>query len=133
VQWIAIALGGFFFVGAIGAGVVIKNVMDQKNAAQALARQYESEKQEVEQQQSRLKAELEQTKDPEKIAQLQRELQERERTLEDLRFREKMQAPVGLKAGGGPRPGGKPPGADKPSGGKAPCNCTPGDPLCSCL
>jgi colicin import membrane protein len=130
VQWIAIGLGVFFFVGAIGAGVVIKNVMDQKNAAQALARQYESEKQDVEQQQSRLKAELEQTKDPEKIAQLQRELQERERTLEDLRFREKMQAPV--KGAVGPRPAGKPPGGDKPASGK-PCNCTPGDPLCSCL
>jgi colicin import membrane protein len=131
VQWIAIGLGVFFFVGAIGAGVVIKNVMDQKNAAQALARQYESEKQEVEQQQARLKAELEQTKDPEKIAQLQKELQERERTLQDLQFREKMQAPVGPKAVGGPRPGAKPPGGDRPPPGK--CNCTPGDPLCSCL
>jgi colicin import membrane protein len=131
VQGVAIALGIFFFVGSIVAGVVIKNVMDQKNAAQALARQYEADKQDVEQQRARLKAELDNTKDPAKIAQLQQELQEKDRAMEDLKFREKMQAPGAFKPGGAARPVAKPSG-DKPPSGK-PCNCTPGDPLCSCL
>ncbi len=29
--------------------------------------------------------------------------------------------------------GGARPAGDKPSGGSKPCNCPPGDPLCSCL
>ncbi|MDP9001911.1 MAG: hypothetical protein M3O46_17560 [Myxococcota bacterium] len=132
VQVIAIALGIFFFVGAIGAGVVIKNVMDQKNAAQALARQYEAEMQEAKEKQDRLTAELGQTKDPQKIAALQAQLDEQRRRIELIT----AQAPAGPRVGGGaggppPRPvsGQKP---QEPKAGK-PCNCTPGDPLCSCL
>ncbi len=131
VQMIAVALGVFFFVGAVGAGVVIKNVMDQKNAAEARANQLEADKQEVEQQTARVRAELEQTKDPEKIAALQAQLKEEQDKLEKIKTQQatqpekKFAAPVGV-AGAAP--------AKKPGGPAAPkCNCTPGDPLCSCL
>jgi colicin import membrane protein len=130
VQMIAIALGVFFFVGAIGAGVVIKNVMDQKNAAEARANQLEADKQEVEQQTARVKAELEQTKDPEKIAALQAQLEAEQKKLEMIKTQQATQpekrgaaAPVGAAAGAKK--------VEKPAG--KPCNCTPGDPLCSCL
>jgi colicin import membrane protein len=131
VQGIAIALGVFFFVGAIGAGVVIKNIMDQKNVAQAYARQLESEKQENEQQQTRLRSELEQTKDPEKIAALQAALEEQQKKLEMIRTAQAQpERRVGAQVAGGPAPPKKV--AEPKTPGK-PCNCTPGDPLCSCL
>jgi colicin import membrane protein len=127
VQMIAIALGVFFFIGAIGAGVVIKNVMAQKNAAEAYARQLESDKQENEQQQARLKAELEQTKDPEKIAALQVALEDQQKKLEAIKTQQaqpqQQRGPVPVAAPAHP----KTPDKSKP------CNCTPGDPLCSCL
>jgi colicin import membrane protein len=128
VQGIAIALGVFFFVGAIGAGVAIKNVMDQKNAVQEHVRQLESEKQENEQQQARLRSELEQTKDPEKIAALQAALEDQQRKLEMIRSAQaqpRVLGPVGAPAPPKPKPAAPTPGK--------PCNCTPGDPLCSCL
>lgn len=130
VQMIAVALGVFFFVGAVGAGVVIKNVMDQKNVAEARANQLEADKQEVEQQTSRVKAELEQTKDPEKIAALQSQLEAEQKKLDLIMTQqatqpEKKGAAVGI---GGPIPKVK-----QGEKAKAACNCTPGDPLCSCL
>jgi colicin import membrane protein len=127
VQMIAIALGVFFFIGAIGAGVVIKNVMAQKNAAEAYARQLESDKQENEQQQARLKSELEQTKDPEKIAALQAALEDQQKKLEAIKTQQ-AQPPQQR----GPMPVAAPAHPKAPDKGK-PCNCTPGDPLCSCL
>lgn len=127
VQAIAIALGVFFFVGAIGAGVVITRVNAEKDAAQTYARQLEAEKQENEQQQARLRAELEQTKDPEKIAALQAALEEQQRKLEMIKGQGAARAPGGFVP-----QAKKPAEPSKPASGK-PCNCTPGDPLCSCL
>ena len=126
-QMIAIALGVFFFVGAIGAGVVIKNVNDERDQAQAHARQLEADKQESLAQKERLTAELNQTKDPEKIAALQAALEEQQRKLENIQNR---QATVHAAGGGAAHP---PPKTDTPTAPKKPCNCTPGDPLCSCL
>jgi colicin import membrane protein len=133
VQMIAIALGVFFFVGAIGAGVVIKRVMDERNAAEAYARQLESAKQEVEQQESRLRSELEQTKDPEKIAALQAALSEQQQKLDMIKVQQSQPQERRGPAVGGPNQGpARAKGPDKGPPGK-PCNCTPGDPLCSCL
>ena len=130
VQMIAIGLGVLFAVGAVGAGTVIARVMDQKNRAEQYAHQLESDKQENEQKQSQLRAELEQTKDPEKIAALQSQLEDQQKRLELIKSQQGQ--PVERKAGGGPvaAPAAHP--AQKPAAGK-PCNCTPGDPLCSCL
>ncbi len=135
VQMIAVALGVFFFVGAVGAGVVIKNVMDQKNAAEARATQLEADKLETEQQTARVRAELEQTKDPEKIAALQAQLEAEQKKLEQIKNQQATQPDKRLGAGGGAAgavgiAAPPPKKVDKP---KAACNCTPGDPLCSCL
>ncbi len=129
VQTIAIALGVFFLVGAVGAGAEIKHVMDQKNAAEAYARQLESDKQENEQKQSQLRAELEQTKDPEKIAALQAALEDQQKKLELIKSQQGQ--PVERRMAAGPAaPAAQHP---KPADKGKPCNCTPGDPLCSCL
>jgi colicin import membrane protein len=126
VQWIAIALGVFFFVGAIGAGVVIKQEMDKTAAAEAHARQLEADKEQIEQQQSHLKQELESTKDPQKIAALQQQLADQQAKLEMIRTQQLQKGPLA-------NPGVAHPvkATDKGPSGK--CNCTPGDPLCSCL
>jgi colicin import membrane protein len=131
VQMIAVALGIFFFVGAIGAGVVIKRVMDERNAATAYARQLETDAQEAQQRTARLNAELEQTKDPEKIAALQAQLDEQRQKLDLIRTQQSQ--PPERRAGGVGVAPPHPKASDKGAPGKPPCNCTPGDPLCSCL
>jgi colicin import membrane protein len=129
VQMIAIGLGVVFFVGAIGAGVVIKQMMDKTATLELKARQLEDDKKEEESQQARLKAELEQTKDPQQIAALQAQLQETQSKLESIRnaANEVKRGNVGAAV---PAPAVHRSG--QPAPGK-PCNCTPGDPLCSCL
>jgi colicin import membrane protein len=128
VQMIAIGLGVLFAVGAVGAGTVIARVMDQKNKAEQYAHQLESDKQENEQKQAQLRTELEQTKDPEKIAALQAQLEDQQKKLDVIKT---QQAQVPERKGGGPVAAPQRP-SPKPTTGK-PCNCTPGDPLCSCL
>ena len=133
VQVIAIALGVVFFVGAIGAGVVIKRTMDKADAAEVRARQLEADKQDVEQQQARLRDELASAKDPEKIAALESALAASKSKLDSIA------AAAAEAKKGNPVVGAMPQGQarPKPAGGGAapgkPCNCTPGDPLCSCL
>jgi colicin import membrane protein len=128
-QMIAIALGVFFFVGAIGAGVVIKNISDERERAQANVRQLEADRQESLAQKDRLTAELNQTKDPEKIAALQAALEEQQRKLESIQSRQASEhRGGGISAAPPPKKTG-----DTPAKPQAKCNCTPGDPLCSCL
>jgi len=96
----------------------------------AHARALEAEKQDVEAQQRRLQFELESTKDPEKIAELQAKLTEQTQKLETISTQITQTKKPGPAVGGGGGGGG----ANKAtSGNKPPCNCTPGDPLCSCL
>ncbi len=57
---IAAALGAVFFFGAIGAGVVISNISAGKARAEARARDLESQKDQIEQQQASLRAKLDQ-------------------------------------------------------------------------
>ncbi len=77
-QTIAILLGLFVLLGAIGAGVAIKSAIDKANAAEARARQLETDKEVVEQQQARMKQDLANAKDPEEIARLERKVREAE-------------------------------------------------------
>ncbi|HEY4011771.1 MAG TPA: hypothetical protein VGM06_00420 [Polyangiaceae bacterium] len=129
VQMIAIGLGVLFAICAVGAGMFIARVTDQKNKAEQYAHQLESDKQENEQKQAQLRAELEQTKDPEKIAALQSQLEEQQRKLEQIKTQQ-AQTPERKAVGGTfAAPAHT---TQKASPGK-PCNCTPGDPLCSCL
>jgi len=131
---IAVGLGVLFFVGAIGGGIIIKNVHDQAAAAEAQLRELQSEKDKADQEQARLKAELANTKDPEQIAALQAQLAAQQQRLQSL---DSQIANNRSSHGGGHGGGGAaahPAGGGGGGGGAAkPCNCTPGDPLCSCL
>jgi colicin import membrane protein len=127
--FILVGLGVAFFAVAIGGGVAIKNAMDKASAADARAAALQAQADEAAAAKARLQAELENTKDPEKIAQLQAQLAEQQSKLQSLN-KEMGQAPRPRAPSGG--------AAAKPAGGGGggaakPCNCTPGDPLCSCL
>jgi colicin import membrane protein len=130
-------LAVFFVIGGIGAGVVIKSNADKAEAATIQLRQLQDAKDKADQEQARLKAELENTKDPEKIAALQAQLAEQQTKLQSLNsqiVQNKGGGGGAVRGGGGGGGGGA---ASKPAGGGGgsgkPCNCTPGDPLCSCL
>jgi colicin import membrane protein len=126
---IAAALGVVFFVGAIGAGIAISNISAAKARAEAIARDLASQKEQVEQQQSALRMKLDQATDPATIEALKLQLQNSQQQLQKLnnQLRDNPR-------GGGGVPATRPAAPPKPGGGPArPCNCTPGDPLCSCL
>lgn len=122
-------LGILLFALAVGGGALIKQAVDKANAAEAYARQLESDKKQAEDQESKLKQELASAKSPEEVEAINAQLR---KTQEDLAKIQAAQqtggAPVRHTAVAGPAQGARP--AGKPG---APCNCTPGDPLCSCL
>jgi colicin import membrane protein len=130
---ILVGLGALLFIGAIGGGVLYKNVHDKALMAEAQVRAMQDEKDKAEAEQGRLKAQLENTKDPEQIAQLQQQLAEQQQKVQSLntQISQKGTTTGAVRPAGG---GGGGSGGAKPAGpsGK-PCNCTPGDPLCSCL
>jgi colicin import membrane protein len=132
--FILVGLGALLFIGAIGGGVLYKNVHDKAQMAEAQLRSLQDEKDKADQEQARLKAQLENTKDPEQIAQLQAQLAEQQQKVQSLNTQISQKGSTPAVRGGGGGGGGGSSGASKPAGGSGkPCNCTPGDPLCSCL
>jgi colicin import membrane protein len=131
---ILVVLGAVLLVGAVGGGILYKNVQDKALAAEASVRALQDEKDKADQEQARLKAQLASTQDPEQIAALQTQLAEQQQKLQSLNS-QIAQKGTGPAAGGGGGAAVRPTGG----GGGAPtkprpaCNCTPGDPLCSCL
>jgi colicin import membrane protein len=124
-----VGVGVAFFIAAIGGGIAIKNAMTEASNAKQQVTALQSQIDEANQKEARLNAELANTKDPEKIAQLQAQLAEQQSKLQSLNS-QMGQAPRARAPSGG--------AAAKPAGGGGggpakPCNCTPGDPLCSCL
>ena len=122
---------GLFVGGAIGGGIAYKNVQDKAQATEAQLRALQDEKDKADAEQARLKAQLENTKDPEQIAALQAQLAEQQQKLQTLNSQIAQKGPAAV-GGAAVRPAGGSGGAPKGGSGK-PCNCTPGDPLCSCL
>ena len=125
-----VGLGLFFVLGGIGAGVMLKRSADEAAALKAQAAQLQAQIDESTAKQSRLAAELQNTKDPEKIAELQAQIaaeQQRNQQLQQQAANPTKKPTFGGGGGGGG--GGN--AAPKPAG--KPCNCTPGDPMCSCL
>jgi colicin import membrane protein len=114
---------------AVGGGVMIKNAVEKNNSLQQENLALQAEKDRVEDQTRKLKFELDNTQDPAKIAELTAQLQQAKDKMSNL---QQQQNGTG---GGVARPAPRPVtgGGAKPAGPKAPCNCTPGDPLCSCL
>jgi len=119
------SLGVFLFVAAIGGGILIKSQIDKANLAEANAAELRAQIDEGKATQAKLERDLASTKDPEQIAALTAKLADQQRKLQEME-----------RTGQVPRPAGPAPAAraPKPGGGPSkPCNCTPGDPLCSCL
>jgi colicin import membrane protein len=132
-QFILAGLGVLIVAVAVGGGITIKKTIDEATAAKAQAAQLQGKIDDAEAQRQKLQRDLENTKDPEQIAALQAQLKEQQDKLQQLN---QQTAPKPKPAGGGGGGGGTP--AAKPAGGgggggSKPCNCTPGDPLCSCL
>jgi colicin import membrane protein len=123
-----VGLGIAFFVAAIGGGILIKNAFNETSVAKQQIAALQSQIDDANAKEARLNAELANTKDPEKIAQLQAQLAEQQSKLQSLNSQmgqSRPRPPSGAAAPAKPTGGG---------GGPAkPCNCTPGDPLCSCL
>jgi colicin import membrane protein len=133
-KFLLAGLGVVLFVAAIGGGVVIKNSMDKTAAAQADANQLRAQIDDAEAKRQALEAQVTAAKERgDNVEALQAQLKEENDKIAALQTGAAA-APRPRPAGGG---GGGAPAA-KPAGGggggtKAPCNCTPGDPLCSCL
>ncbi|HEY8041589.1 MAG TPA: hypothetical protein VIF15_17400 [Polyangiaceae bacterium] len=126
-----VGLGLLLFVGAIGGGIALKTSHDKAQAAEMQLRALQDEKDKADQEQARLKAQLENTKDPEQIAALQAQLAAEQQKIQSLNSQIGQKGASGPpRAGGGGGGGG---GTPKPPTPGKPCNCTPGDPLCSCL
>ena len=124
-------LGVLLLVVAGVGGVVVKNTLDKANAAEAQGRELQAEKDAIEERTKKLQFELENTKDPQRIAELQQELDAAKTKAAQIENASPGAAkPAARPAGGGGGGGG---GGAKPPGPKPACNCTPGDPLCSCL
>ena len=119
-------LGVLLFALAIGGGVMIKGAIDKANVAEARTRELEAKQEQAEADKRRLMAEMETAKDdPAKAAALRDALAAAQKRIDDLR-REQP---------GARRPTAVAPATPKSIPGQSakPCNCTPGDPLCSCL
>jgi len=130
---ILVALGLFVIVGGVLGGVMLKKSSDETAALKAQAAELQAKIDDEKAKESRLSSEIANTKDPEKIAALQAQLDAERQHMQDLEQQRQQKAPgasPGFRAppgGGGGSSGGGPPPPKKP------CNCTPGDPLCSCL
>lgn len=128
-QLFLVGLGILVFALAVGGGVMIKNASDKAAAAEAYARQLESDKKQAEDQESKLKEQLSTAKSQEEVDAINAKLKQTQEDLAKIQAAQQSGgATVRRVAGGGGGGQGKPP--PKPG---VPCNCTPGDPLCSCL
>jgi colicin import membrane protein len=131
-----VGLGVLAFVAAIGGGVAIKNSMDKTAAAEQSAAALRAQIDSAEAKRQELESQLTQANlTSDEAARLKQQLADEESkiaTLQQGGGNAPAAAPHPHPVGGG---GGAP--AAKPAGGGGgaakPCNCTPGDPLCSCL
>jgi|CZKU01.1.fsa_nt_gi colicin import membrane protein len=129
-KFLLAGLGVVLFVAAIGGGIVIKNSMDKTAAAVASANELRAQIDAAEEKRVALESQYnaalaagvdtkalqdEIAAEKDKIAALQQG---------------STAPPKPHYGGGGVTPAPKPAGGGGPA---KPCNCTPGDPLCSCL
>ena len=101
--------------------------MDETAALKAQTEALKSQIDESNAKEAKLQAQLASAKDPAEVAAIQAALdaeKQRNLQLQSQAANPAKKAPTGV---GGPGPGPRPPTPGKP------CNCTPGDPLCSCL
>jgi colicin import membrane protein len=121
-----IGIGALLFAVAVGGGIVVKNSMDKTAQLEQEKRQLQADIDKAAEEQRNLNFQLSNTKDPARIAELEAQIaamKDRQNTLQQ------QQSNPGVVH---PPPHPPPPGTAKP-GPRPACNCTPGDPLCSCL
>jgi len=133
--WGAIALGLLLVGGGTAAAFVIVSGNAKNEQLEATIRKANDDKRKLEEEQSALATELKNTKDPEKIAQLEAQLNEKQAKIDGLN--KDLVSKGASTAGGGPaiphRPVGGP-GGPAPQQPVAPVRqCRPGDPLCAGL
>ena len=129
-QFLLYGLGAVLILLAVVGGVLIKNYNDKATAAEARVHELEVAMDAAEAQAKALKTQLDNATSPEERASLEKQLAEAQKAAEAAREKlgnEPTKRPSG-PAYVPPATGNKP---AKPAG--TPCNCTPGDPLCSCL
>jgi colicin import membrane protein len=124
-QWIAIGSGVFLLIAIVGGGFAIKTSLDRQKALEDQLTSLNSSNDD-------LQKKLGSATTPEERQRLEAELQANQEAIKNLKDHPNNPPPTVTKpvvrtGGGGP--------AVKPNTGgtKPPCNCTPGDPLCSCL
>jgi hypothetical protein len=107
------------------AGLLVKDLRDAQRAKARIQAEVSRLAKESEALEgvARLRSELANSRDPAKVAELQRQLSEAKEKASVIT--------VPARAGGG-QPAAAPV-VSSTRAGKAACNCTPGDPLCSCL
>jgi colicin import membrane protein len=134
-KFLLAGLGVVLFVAAIGGGVFIKNQMDKTAAVQASANELRAQIDQAEEKRQSLASELAKAQAAgEDTAALKAEIAAQNASIEALKNKAPDKPKVtggGGGGGGGGAPAAKPAGGG--GGGSKPCNCTPGDPLCSCL
>jgi len=119
-QWIAAGSAVFLLIALIGGGVAIKSSLDKQQMLEEQLNSLNSES-------AALKSKLGSATSPEERARLQAELDAKEQAIKDLKDHPNTVSTA-------PRPAVRTGGAPKPKADPSkPCNCTPGDPLCSCL
>jgi len=126
--YIAVGAGVLLLVALVGGGIAIKGQMDKAAALQAQLGQLSQDEADIKNQMAHASAE--------DRARLQQELDDKEAAIQNLKDHPNAVstvAPVHTAAthtGGGGGGGGT---TTAKTANKPPCNCTPGDPLCSCL
>jgi membrane protein involved in colicin uptake len=126
--------GGIVFVLAVSIGGWQLYSTSQKNKElQAQIAADEAQKVQLDKEKRDIQSKLDQTTDPEQIAQLKAQLKERNDKIDDLNkdLSSKGKATGPTYGVGGKGPSG--PAATGGGGSKPPCACAAGDPLCSCL
>jgi colicin import membrane protein len=129
--FIIAGLAIFFVLGGIGGGVALKHSSDEAQVLKQQAAELQAQLEATKAKESKLNDELANTKDPEKIAELQTQLAQLEQQKAQIQQAAQNPKKPVFTGGGGGGAGGGGGGGAKPAG--KPCNCTPGDPLCSCL
>jgi colicin import membrane protein len=119
----------FLCVAVGGGGVAIKLQYDKQRAAESELADLRGQIAEAEQEKAAIKAQLQSTRDPQRIAELTKELDDKNAIIGTLSSK------LGNK-GGGPGPKTTATVTATAATGKAPqgpCRCLDGDPTCSCI
>lgn len=118
---IAALSGVVLLIGLVGGGIVIKGQMDKQKELEGQLNSLNSDKEELDRK-------LKSATTPEEKAALEQQIADNEARIAALK--NNQPAPTATKTV--TRPVGNT-GGTKPTVTKPACNCTPGDPLCSCL